>query len=68
MSMFSKLLNILRRDFTMTQEINHHNGFVQQRYSDGLDVYHVEVYEGVERTIIAPTRTQYYATGGKQEF
>jgi hypothetical protein len=68
MNMFGKLLRILQRDFTLENETDHGNGFVQQRYSDGLDTYEVEVYEGVERTIIAPTKTQYYAYGEKQEF
>lgn len=68
MNIFGKLLRILQRDFTLEQEIDHNNGFVQRRYSDGLDTYEVEIYEGVERTIITPTKAQYYACGEKQEF
>ena len=68
MNVFGKLLRILHRDFTLENETNHGNSFVRQRYSDGVDAYEVEIYEDTPRTIIAPTKTQYYASGGKQEF
>lgn len=68
MAIFTGLLRTFKREFRLENRTDHGNGFIQEVYTDGLDTYQVEIWEGQPRTIIAPDRTQYYAYGEYQRF
>lgn len=70
MGKFTGLLNILRRDFRVVDEVDHNNGFVEVVYTEngGYTTHKVEFWEKIPRTIIMPDGTQWYSNGECQKF
>ena len=66
MGLFTGLLNHLKNHFEV-EEVDFENGYVRRTYSDGLDTYQVDVFEGKEHSIMTPEPVQ-VTRSGKQEF